>query len=73
MARRNRGGGAQHHTHNMRYGAIMFGRMVTALIGIMVLLMIAIALYWTQVKGESLPIRFSVADANTEPSSQPAR
>lgn len=57
----------QEQAQNMRHGAIMIGRMVTALIAIMVFLMVAVAVYWTQVKGESLPIRFSVesgADAS---------
>ena len=53
----------EEQAHNMKHGAIMIGRMVTALIAIMVLLMVAIAVYWTQVKGESLPIRFSVESA----------
>lgn len=55
------------HAHNMKHGAIIIGRMVTALIAIMVLLMVAVAVYWTQVKGESLPIRFSV-DSSEEAS-----
>lgn len=65
MSTNSSGAVTHEQSQSMKYGAMMLGRMITALIAIMVLIAVSVAFYWTKIEGNSLPIRVNVGVEET--------